>query len=219
VVQGFKDLYKELGVPGVAWVHGNTKTIHAHGLFPNSDGRRTLNLSPELLRKLQGFKWTKALAPGRGKGRRKALPVYTKAKNLAVRDLAAQLIGTDGSIPNQQWEQLLASGIVTAPRRRKDGSLISFEFAKRRVRASTLEGFVRDLASTNNHNMNTQKHMITLVKPDAPLPPAVAQQVQDAGCAPEGFQALLNEFNRSQSAHAATRDRQPKPQNQQPPTR
>ncbi len=80
--QAFKDLYEKLGVPGVAWIHDNTQTIHGHGLFPNSDGRRTLDLSPTFLREVQGFQWTKALISGRGRGRRKALSVYWLLKNL-----------------------------------------------------------------------------------------------------------------------------------------
>jgi hypothetical protein len=215
IEQATRDLSEKLGVPVVAWIHRNTKTRHAHLLFPNSNGKRTLALASKFLKELQGFEWTDALASGRGKGRRQALPVYAHAKNLAVRDLAGQVAG-QGGVTADQWEKLLAAGVIATPRRRKNGELISFEYGGRRIRASTLEGFARELA--HNNKQTKEKTMTKIINPAAPLPPAVAGVIEAAGYALDEFQALLDEFSNTRLGHSAAREHeQANDQNQQPP--
>ncbi len=54
--RAFFDFKKEMGgLPMVGWIHGNTKTRHIHGIMPNSDGRRGLDIGPQQLSKLQDF--------------------------------------------------------------------------------------------------------------------------------------------------------------------
>ena len=151
----FHDLFTELNVPGAAWIHGNTKTIHGHGIFPNSDGRRTLNISPTVLRSLQGFKWTGELDSGRGKGERGALPVYTKAKELAVRELAKIIFESGGPDVGVEIEALEKAGIIDSIRRKKDGQPASFAFNKKRIRLSTLKNFAIEQKQQNKNNMIT----------------------------------------------------------------
>lgn len=177
--QAVRDLSKKLGVPVVGWIHHNTKTRHAHLIFPNSDGRRTLPLARKFLKEIQGFGWTTALAPGRGKGKRKALPVYTHAKNLQVRDLATLLLDSTGNVRQDQWDGLVQRGEISNFRRRQDGSVISFEFQRRRLRWNTLKGFLveelptlpekggeKEYASKSRNGGNGDP----LAKESAPLP-------------------------------------------------
>jgi len=150
LMQAFWDLQKVLKVPMLGWTHSNTATRHLHIIFPNSNGIRCLDLRPRWLRQLQGFAWTMALLSGRGKGRRKALPTYPKARKLVVRDLAQVLLDERGNIRQDRWKALVQAGKVTNFRQRKDGSLISFEYGGtgRRVRMATLKGFATECQNT-----------------------------------------------------------------------
>lgn len=141
------DLRLILGVCSMlGWIHGNTGTRHLHAIFPNSTGRRTLDLRPKFLRQLQAFQWTLALASGRGRGRRKALPCYPKSHKLIVREVAGELLDGDGNIRPDRWDALVAQGKISNFRQRKSGELISFEWGGtgRRVRMATLEGFATE---------------------------------------------------------------------------
>lgn len=142
LLQAAADLKLVLRVASMlGWIHGNTATRHLHLIFPNSTGRRTLDLRPKFLRQLQGFAWTLSLASGRGKGRRKALPVYPKARSLSARDLAGVLVDERGNLRKDQWEALVKTGKISNFRRRNDGSIVSFEWGGKRVRVATLKGF------------------------------------------------------------------------------
>jgi len=219
IEQAVRDLAKKFGVPVVAWLHKNTKTRHAHLIFPNSDGRRTIPLPQKVLQELQDFGWTTALVSGRGKGERKALPVYPKARSLRVRDLANQLLDKSGQFVPEQLEVLLKAGVFTAARRRKNGTLISFEVNQQRVRVATLEGFVREITNTNVQNTNTQKPMIAIIKPGAPLPKEVVENLKTGGYDLKAFQALIDEFASTRAGRAAARaHEQATNKNQQPTT-
>ena len=151
LLQAAADLQKILKVASMlGWIHGNTATRHLHLLFPNSNGRRTLDLRPKFLRQLQGFMWTMELLSGRGKGRRRALSVYPKARSLSARDLAGVLVDSQGNIRPDRWRQLVAQGQITNFRRRNDGSIVSFEWGgnHRRMRVATLQGFAIECQNT-----------------------------------------------------------------------
>jgi hypothetical protein len=54
--KAFYDFKGEMNnLPMVGWIHGNTRTRHVHGIMPNSDGRRGLDIGPQQLSKLQDF--------------------------------------------------------------------------------------------------------------------------------------------------------------------
>jgi hypothetical protein len=79
------DFQKFLGIASMlGWVHGNTSTRHIHLIFANSNGRRTLDLRPKFLKELQGLLWTVQFLSGRGKGKRKALPMYPNNTRLSM---------------------------------------------------------------------------------------------------------------------------------------
>jgi len=137
LVRAFWDFSKLLQVPMLGWLHTNTQSRHLHVLFVNSTGVHCLDLRPAWLRQLQGFAWTAALLSGRGRGRRKALPTYPKSKNLVVRDLANLLMDGQGNLRQDRWDDLVKAGQITNFRRRNDGSIVSFEWGKRRVRSHT----------------------------------------------------------------------------------
>ena len=149
------DLRLILGVCSLlGWIHGNTGTRHLHAIFPNSNGRRTLDLRPKFLRQLQAFQWTLALASGRGRGRRKALPCYPKSHKLIMREVAGELLDGDGNIRPDRWNALVAQGKISNFRQRKTGELISFEWGGtgRRVRMATLKGFATECRNTQPAN-------------------------------------------------------------------
>jgi len=150
LMQAFWDLQKLLKVPMLGWTHTNTATRHLHIIFPNSNGIRCLDLRPRWLRQLQGFMWTAALLSGRGRGRRKALPAYPKARKLVVRDLATLLMDGQGNLRQDRWKALVAQGKISNFRQRKSGELISFEWGGtgRRVRMATLKGFATECQNT-----------------------------------------------------------------------
>jgi hypothetical protein len=135
----------------LGWVHGNTLTRHIHLIFANSNGRRTLDLRPKFLKELQGLQWTVQFLTGRGKGRRKSVPVYTKAQKLDVRILAFALFDSIGKLRKDRWDKLVEAGKIGNFRRRNNGAIISFEFQGRRLRLATLKNFLVAFADEGNN--------------------------------------------------------------------
>ena len=168
------DLRLILGVCSMlGWIHGNTGTRHLHAIFPNSTGRRTLDLRPKFLRQLQAFQWTLALASGRGRGRRKALPCYPKAHKLIVREVAAALLDDNGEIRPDRWNALVAQGKISNFRQRKSGELISFEWGGtgRRVRMATLKGFATECRNLQPANQELYEDRPCYLEPGQALEP------------------------------------------------
>ena len=114
--------------PGVAWlgaVDRNTKAVHLHLLLCNSDGERTLNFSPQILRKMQEVAtWSGGVLET---GRRGAvLAKLTTAKQL--KEMTYEQIRT--AIENRTLE---------VGRRNKEGVITSVVLGGRRVRLSTVQ--------------------------------------------------------------------------------
>jgi hypothetical protein len=111
--------------------------------------------------------WTMEFLSGRGRGKRKALPMYPQSKKLDVRVLAIALFDSNGKLRKDRWAKLVQAGKVSDFRQRNDGSLISFKFQGRRIRLSTLKDFLVCLsgqplpAGEGNSGI---KYMTTIIK-------------------------------------------------------
>ena len=219
LLRAASDLQKFLGVASMlGWVHGNTATRHIHLIFANSNGRRTLDLRPKFLKELQAMRWTIQFLSGRGKGRRRALPMYPKAKRLDTRILACALLDDDGKIHKGRWNQLVKAGKITEPRLRKNGSLISFNFQGRRIRASTLTNFLGLLggrtSAGSGSGENQSKAMTTLIDPNATMPDELQAAFNESGFTSNDVQEILRDIREAQ-AHVKrsqlTQSNQPKP--------
>lgn len=116
--------------PGVAWlgaVDRNTKAVHIHLLLCNSDGQRTLNFSPEVLKRMQAVSvWTDGIMQD---GRRGAV--------LAKLTTAQQL----KEMTHEQIEQQIRTGTLTIGRCNRKGEITSVILSGRRVRLSTVQRF------------------------------------------------------------------------------
>ena len=116
--------------------------------------RRLLRAAADLqkfLKELQGLQWTVQFLTGRGKGRRKSVPVYTKAQKLDVRILAFALFDSIGKLRKDRWDKLVEAGKIGNFRRRNNGAIISFEFQGRRLRLATLKNFLVAFADEGNN--------------------------------------------------------------------
>jgi hypothetical protein len=205
LLQAAHDLKLILRVASMlGWVHGNTLTRHIHLIFPNSNGRRTLDLRPKLLRQLQGFLWTAEFLSGRGKGRRKALSVYPRSRKLVVRDLADLLLDDAGNLQRDRWEQLLAAGKVDSVRLRNDGSPISFECEGRRIRFSTLKGFITEqLTQRKDNTMPVELASLVL-----PVPTPLLAKLAAVGVTADAVNRVIEDF---QDANHVQELEQPRP--------
>ena len=155
-----RDLQKFLKVASMlGWCHGNTKSLHLHALLPNSTGKRTLNLTPKLLRELQDFKWTCEFLSGRGKGKRGSLEFNPRAPGLRLNTLAAILMDRNGDIVEDRWDRLVNDGKITEYRYRKDGSIISFKYGGKRMRLETLRKVILDKKSTGGKKGTGMKQL------------------------------------------------------------
>lgn len=179
LIQAFWDLQKVLRVPMLGWIHTNTQTRHLHLIFPNSNGIRCLDLRPRWLRQLQGFMWTAALLSGRGRGRRKALPVYPKSHKLIVREVAGELLDDSGEIRPDRWDALVKAGKISNFRQRKSGELISFEWGGtgRRVRMATLKGFATECLNLQP----ATEELIYETSPCGPEPGLAPEPIMEPG--------------------------------------
>src|ERR1017187_5417608 len=203
LLQAAKDFQKFMRIASMlGWIHSDTATRHIHLIFCNSNGRRTLDLRPKFLKELQGFAWTIQFASGRGKGQRKALPMYPKAKTLDARVLAIALLDSNGHLRKDRWDKLVESGKITDFRRRKDGSVISFQFQGRRIRLATLKSFLSLLAgqpSVLGGVENQQSEiMTTIVNPAESAPDALQADLQDSGFTSADVQEILSDIREAQ---------------------
>ena len=211
-----RDFQKFMRVASMlGWVHGDTATRHIHLIFANSNGRRTLDLRPKFLKELQGLAWTVQFMSGRGKGRRKALPMYTKAKRLDVRFLAIALLDSDGNLRKDRFERMVKSGKISDLRLRTNGSLISFKFQDRRIRLTTLINFLGLLAGeagAAGGGENQTEVMTTLIDPNAALPDELQEAFNDSGFTSKDVQAILQDIREAQGYVSQTQTQnQPKP--------
>ena len=202
LLQAARDFQKVMGIASMlGWVHGNTATRHIHLLFANSNGRRTLDLRPKFLKELQAMQWTMQFLSGRGKGRRKALPMYPKAKRLDTRLLAAALLDSKGKLRRDRWDRLVRSGKVTDFRRRNNGSVISFQFQDRRIRLTTLINFLGLLAGQSGGSggeANQSETMTTLIDPNAALPGELQEAFNNSGFTSKDVQEILRDIREAQ---------------------
>ena len=152
----------------------------------DSTGRRTLNISPKILRDLQGLKWTVEFLSGRGKGKRKGLAFNPKAPNLAIRTLALALFDAKGKFNESRWHKMVKSGAISEFRQRRDGSIISFVFQNRRIRHSTLNEFRKGL------------DMTTIINPAGGLPDALTELLHASGYTSADVQEVLADIRDAQ---------------------
>ena len=216
LLQAAKDFQKLMGIASMlGWVHRDTSTRHIHLIFCNSNGRRTLDLRPKFLKELQSFAWTLQFISGRGRGRGKALPMYTKAKRLDVRLLAIALLDSDGNLRKDRFERMVKSGKISDLRLRTNGSLISFKFQDRRIRLTTLINFLGLLAGeagAAGGGENQSENMTTLIDPNATLPDELQEAFTDSGFTSKDVQAILQDIREAQGYVSQTQTQnQPKP--------
>ena len=220
LLQAARDFQKVMGIASMlGWVHGNTATRHIHLLFANSNGRRTLDLRPKLLKQLQAMQWTMQFLSGRGRGRRRALPMYPRARRLDTRLLAAALLDEKGNLRKDRWHRLVKAGKITDFRLRKNGSLVSFNFQGRRIRLSTLANFLCLLTGQTGAaggEENQSDNMTTLIDPNATLPDELQAAFKESGFTSADVQAILKDIREAQgyvsrSPAQITQSKQPKP--------
>ena len=190
LLRAAKDFQKIMGVASMlGWVHSNSATRHIHLIFANSNGRRTLDLRPKFLKELQAMQWTMQFLSGRGKGRRRSLPMYPKAKKLDVRLLALMLMDSRGKVRKEIWDKLVRAGKISNFRHRKNGEVISFEFQGRRIRLATLKNFLTALGDEDNQS--GEAPMTHIIDPHEPLPNEMRESLHDSGFSSEDVQAVL----------------------------
>ena len=174
----------------LGWIHGNTTVRHMHVIFPNSDKKRTLNLTPKLLRDMQSMLWTCQFRSGRGRGKGRAIPGYCNYLKLAL----SGALYKGGVWQEERWQTMVDAGVVTNLRSRENGSLISFEFRNRRFRLNSLKSFLTQ--------PNPTQPMTTELDVSKPIPAPVLDTLNEAGFTSEDVQAILADI-REAMAHVA----------------
>lgn len=112
---------------------------HAHLAVANvsADGK-PIKLRPHQVKAMATMAFTNHASNATGTGKQ-GLPFYTKARRkLSVEQLAEKLVMNTGEINSAEWSRLQKEGVITNFRNRTDGSVISFEFQKRRLRVALL---------------------------------------------------------------------------------
>ncbi|MEI8292260.1 MAG: hypothetical protein WCH99_22545 [Verrucomicrobiota bacterium] len=203
LLQAARDFQKFMRIASMlGWVHGDTATRHIHLLFANSNGRRTLDLRPKFLKAIQDMAWTIQFLSGRGKGRRKALPMYPKAKRLDTRILAVALLDSNGKLRKDRWDKMVKAGKITDFRLRTNGSLVSFQFQGRRIRLSTLVNFLGLLGGQTSAGSglgeNQTEAMITLIDPNTALPDELQEAFKESGFTSKDVQDILKDIREAQ---------------------
>ena len=145
--------------------------------------------------------WTMQFLSGRGKGRRKALPMYPKAKRLDTRLLAVALLDSNGKLRKDRWDKMVKAGKITDFRLRTNGSLVSFQFQGRRIRLSTLANFLCLLTGQNGGSggeENQSDNMTTIIDPNAALPGELQEAFNNSGFTSKDVQEILRDIREAQ---------------------
>ena len=135
------------------------------------------------------MQWTVQFVTGRGRGRRRSLPMYPKARRLDVRLLALMLMDSRGCLRKGVWNRLVRSGKVGDFRHRKNGGVISFQFQGRRIRLATLKNFLTALGDEDNQS--GEKPMTHIIDPNEPLPADMRESLHESGFSSEDVQEVL----------------------------
>lgn len=203
LLRAAKDFQKFMRVASMlGWIHGDTGTRHIHLIFANSNGRRTLDLRPKFLKEIQGMAWTMQFLSGRGRGKRKSLPMYPKARRLDTRLLAVALLDSHGKLRKDRWDKMVQAKQITDFRLRNNGSVISFQFQGRRIRLSTLANFLGLLggqtATVPGLGENQSDAMTAILDPVATTPDELQKAFKDSGFTSKDVQAILQDIREAQ---------------------
>lgn len=160
----------------VGWVHRNSASRHIHLIWGNSTGKRTINITPKFLRKLQSFCWTAEFLSGRGSKTNcgGSFGFYPKAPNLKLHQLVKRLKETG-------WAALIHNGELKNLRKRNDGSVVSVEFEGQRIRVATINKFMEARLNTSE-----------------PVPESVQEELQESGYTSADVQAILTDIREAQ---------------------
>ena len=210
LLRAAKDFQKFMRVASMlGWIHGDTGTRHIHLIFANSNGRRTLDLRPKFLKEIQGMAWTMQFLSGRGRGKRKALPMYPKARRLDTRLLAVALLDSHGKLRKDRWDKMVQAKQITDFRLRNNGSVISFQFQGRRIRLSTLANFLGLLGGQTSTvpglGENQSDAMTAILDPVATTPDELQKAFKDSGFTSKDVQEILQDIREAQG-HVQSKD-------------
>lgn len=158
--------------------HNDNGILHGHlavaNLGPDS---KPLKFRPHVVVTMSEMAFTKHAISAKGKGKI-GLPIYTKTrKQLAVQDLAAALLDTNGEIQPKVWDDLESQGLITGCRTRKDESLISFLYGGKRIRLSTLQRYIDHEQSMKTPNHNPSPPSVAIKKTKQPADPLPSKLV------------------------------------------
>jgi hypothetical protein len=133
--------------PGRPWMYGvhvDNGFWHAHLAVANTgEDRRALDIDQYDVRNMASMKFTTHAVSAKGTGMNTGLPVYSKAANLAVRDLAESLVDDDGRVHNDRWEEMVATGKITDIHvHQRTGAPTSFQYDGRHVGFKALHQFI-----------------------------------------------------------------------------
>ncbi len=133
--------------PARRWImgfqrHNGVEHLHVAVANVGEDGT-PLDLDPYKVLDMAAMKFTThaVSAKGRGVGQGTG-KVYSKPRKSSARDLA-EALAPDLKAGTVLDRLVLRHPGVGAPRYRKDGSLISFEFDGKRIRLATVDGFTK----------------------------------------------------------------------------
>jgi hypothetical protein len=137
--------------PWMFGIHCDTGVFHGHLAVSNvGPNGRPLKIQPHDVKDMAAMTFTSHATAAKGKGI-KGTKLYTKARQLAVRELATLLVNPQGNLSKPIWNELVSKGLISDFRSRSDGSLISFKYDAKRIRLATLQAFV--LEQQHNKNM------------------------------------------------------------------
>jgi len=163
---------------------------HLHLLVQNvGDDGRPLKIKPHQVKELAAMSFTAHAVTAKGLGKARSLPVYPHAEKLTVRDVARDLAHVFD--PREGLESLVQRHPDFSDfRRRTDGSVISFAYGKRRIRLSTLEGFLSDFITPTPTQTKGPVMPTQLTDPLQPVPVTLAEKLAALGVDPKKLERL-----------------------------
>jgi hypothetical protein len=133
--------------PGRHWllgIHDDNGFYHGHLAVANSgeDGK-AIQIDQFDVKNMAALKFTSHAVSAKGTGMNTGLPVYSKAAKLDVRDLAVSLVDDAGTIRNNRWDELVATGKITDIHlHARTGTPTSFQYEGRFVGFKALHQFI-----------------------------------------------------------------------------
>lgn len=189
----------------VLGIHSNTGIYHAHLAVANvGSDSKPLKFRPHQAVAMSKMKFTEHAISAKGIGKKGHTHYSKPRRKLLAHDLAELLFTPSGEINSAAWKSLETTGSIKNLRLRKCGTPISFEYAKRRIRFTTLRRYMLDQTQQKKTKNTMPQQIIT---PTTPLRSNIVAALRQVGFSTETLKKMSATLSTAHSLVSESQER------------